>query len=136
MERPPVWRPARTVWAPCFQLSPNGTGGWSEKVLHSFGNGSDGIFPRDGSVHFDSAGNLYGTTSGGGVNGTGTVFKMTPVQGGSWSETVLHNFGAANGSDGDYPEGSLILDHAGNLYGMSYLGGGHYNSGTVFSITP
>ena len=118
-----------------FQLSPNGTGGWSEKVLHSFGNGSDGIFP-DGSVHFDSAGNLYGTTSGGGVNGTGTVFKMTPAQGDSWSETVLHNFGAANGSDGDYPEGSLILDHAGNLYGMSYLGGGHYNSGTVFEITP
>lgn len=70
------------------------------------------------------------------MNGTGTVFKLTPTQGGSWDETVLHNFDAANGSDGDYPEGSLILDHAGNLYGTSNLGGGHYNSGTVFQLTP
>ena len=118
-----------------FELSPHANGDWSEKVLYSFGNGIDGAQPYAGLV-FDAGGNLYGATAAGGVNGTGTVFKLTPTQGGSWDETVLHNFDAANGSDGDYPEGSLILDHAGNLYGTSNLGGGHYNSGTVFQLTP
>ena len=61
-------------------------------MLHSFGNGADGTFPEGGLV-FDGAGNLYGATYNGGVNNTGAVFKMTPMQGGGWSETILHNFG-------------------------------------------
>ncbi len=74
--------------------------------------------------------------AGGGVNGTGTVFEMTPAGGGNWSETVLHNFGPAfYTGDGNRPLGGLILDMNGNLYGLTYSGG-TYNAGTVFEVTP
>jgi uncharacterized repeat protein (TIGR03803 family) len=60
-----------------FQLK-HGTGGaWPEKVSHSFGKGKDGGAPLAGLI-LDSAGNLYGTTSAGGVNESGTVFEITP----------------------------------------------------------
>ena len=118
-----------------FELFPNGTGGWDERVLHSFGNGADGTFPEAGLV-FDGAGNLYGATYNGGVNNTGAVFKMTPMQGGGWSETILHNFGPLFGEDGNSPLGSLILDNVGNLYGTTNAGGGPYNAGTVSEVGP
>ena len=60
-----------------FELLPNGDGGWTETVIHSFGAGSDGFGPWDGMV-MDSNGNLYGTTEGGGIHGGGTVFEITP----------------------------------------------------------
>jgi uncharacterized repeat protein (TIGR03803 family) len=99
-------------------------------VLHSF-NGSDGSHPQAGLI-FDAAGNLYGTTYGGGASGYGTVFKLTPNADGSWTESVLHSF---NGSDGSSPFAGLIFDAAGNLYGTTSLGGGS-NFGTVFKLTP
>ena len=102
-------------------------------MLHSF-NGTDGSGPDAGLVRFGSLSDLYGTTSYGGVNGAGTVFELTPTQGGNWIETVLHNFSLVGG-DGNEPEGSLIFDPSGNLYGMTELGG-TYNSGAVFEITP
>jgi uncharacterized repeat protein (TIGR03803 family) len=117
-----------------FELTPQASGGWTEKVLHSFGNGTDGIGPR-GSLVFDGAGNLYGTTYDGGkyyLYG-GTVFKLTPKVDGSWKEKVLHSFG--NGADGDQPYANLIFDAAGNLYGTTFVGG-TYNGGTVFELTP
>ena len=83
-----------------FELSPTAGGGWTEKVLHSFGSGTDGQCPYAGLI-FDAAGNLYGTTDGGGIHGGGTVFELTPTGGGGWTEKVLHSFG--NGTDGDYP---------------------------------
>jgi uncharacterized repeat protein (TIGR03803 family) len=119
-----------------FELSPREDGGWSEKVLHSFGNGSDGAGPV-GSLIFDGAGNLYGTTSGGGIHngcsgGCGTVFELTPREGGSWSETILHNFGHR---DGTVPQAGLIFDATGNLYSTTSQGG-IYDGGTVFSMQP
>jgi uncharacterized repeat protein (TIGR03803 family) len=116
-----------------FELTPHSNGSWTERVLLSF-NGSDGASPQGSLVRFGSSANLYGTTSNGGVNGAGAVFEMTPTQGGNWTETVLHNF-SATGGDGTYPQGSLLFDSAGNLYGATSLGG-TYNSGTVFEITP
>jgi uncharacterized repeat protein (TIGR03803 family) len=120
-----------------FELTPTEGGGWTEQVLHSFGNG-DGFSPEAGLI-FDAAGNLYGTTSGGGAYqcgsygfGCGTVFELTPTEGG-WTEQVLHNFG--NGGDGANPYASLIFDGAGNLYSTTEYGGS-YNSGTVFELTP
>lgn len=83
-----------------FELTPRQGGGWTESVLHSFGNGVDGTQPDAGLI-FDATGNLYGTTSGGGIHNYGTVFKLTPGQGGGWTETVLHSFG--NGEDGVLP---------------------------------
>ena len=115
-----------------FEMMPNGSGGWTEKVLYSFGNGTDGAYLYAGLI-FDTAGNLYGTTSGGGDYGGGTVFELTPQEGGGWTEKKLHNF--YYGTDGSGPFASLIFDAEGNLYGTTTYGGSH-NGGTVFEITP
>jgi uncharacterized repeat protein (TIGR03803 family) len=117
-----------------FELTPSGT----ETVLWSFGNGTDGQYPSSGLV-FDAEGNLYGTTSGGGAYGGGTVFELSPPSGGSgsWTETILHSFGAEK--DGASPVASLILDAGGNLYGTTSYGTGsgcRATCGVVFKVTP
>jgi uncharacterized repeat protein (TIGR03803 family) len=116
-----------------FELTPNGGGGWTETILHRFGNGTDAAQPLYGSLIFDAAGNLYGTTRAGGTYSTGTVFELTPNGSGSWTETVLYSFG--NGTDGSSPFGSLTFDAVGNLYGTTEVGG-TYDLGTVFELTP
>ena len=98
-----------------FELTPAGGGTWTEKVLYSF-NGTDGNGPIGGLL-FDAAGNLYGTTVGGGTYLAGTAFELTPAGGGTWTEKVLHSFG--NGTDGTSPYAGLIFDAAGNLYGTT-----------------
>ncbi len=118
-----------------FQLTPSAGGLWSESVLHSFGGSStDGRDPW-GPVTLDSAGDVYGETNNGGTLAEGTVYELTR-SGESWNESVLHNFG--NGTDGMFPQGNLIFDHAGNLYGTAILGGAYFgyrdNGGTVFQI--
>ena len=97
-------------------------------LLHAFGGANgDGQNPNAGLV-LDESGNVYGTTMWGGADGRGVVFKMT--SGGS--ETVEYSFQGA--ADGEYPNGGLIQDGKGNLYGTANLGGA-YNYGTVFKIT-
>jgi uncharacterized repeat protein (TIGR03803 family) len=85
-------------------------------------------------VIIDSAGNLYGETAqGSGQTFYGSVFKLTPGTGGTYTETQLVKF--AQQTLGSEPEGGLILDSAGNLYGTTEsggLGGG----GIVFEVTP
>ncbi|MGA8878486.1 MAG: choice-of-anchor tandem repeat GloVer-containing protein [Candidatus Korobacteraceae bacterium] len=115
-----------------FKLSPMVGGGWAETVLHNFGNGMDGQNP-DACLIFDGAGNLYGTTTSGGVNSLGTVFELSPAAGGDWMETVLHSFG--NGTDGVLPYAGVTLDASGNIYGTT-SGGGIHATGTVFEVTP
>ncbi len=115
-----------------FELSPKAGGGWTEKVLHNFGNGTDGSNPVGGLI-FDGAGNLYGTAQHGGPYGGGSAFELTPKAGGGWTETVLHNFG--NGTDGSQSSGGVIFDAAGNLYGTTWVGGA-YGAGIVFELTP
>ena len=115
-----------------FELIPQQGGGWTEKLLHSFGQGTDGANPV-GALILDANGNLYGTTSAGGGHAAGMVFELTPQSGGTWTETALHHF--RNGSDGAFPRAGLIFDAAGNLYGTTYAGGGHA-AGTVFQMTP
>src|ERR1017187_10338672 len=122
-----------TGFGTVFELTPAADGTWAEKVLYSFGNGTDGSIPDSGLI-FDADGNLYGTTTQGGTfNQTGTVFELTPAAGGIGTEKVLHSFG--NGTDGTYPEGGLIFDAAGNLYGTTWGGGAQGNGGTVFELT-
>jgi uncharacterized repeat protein (TIGR03803 family) len=84
----------------------------------------------------DAAGNLYGTTMLGVTEtscggGCGTLFKLTPGTGGSWTYKVVHDFG--KGTDGYHPSGDLILDSTGNLYGTTQAGGAQ-GSGMVFEI--
>lgn len=115
-----------------FEVSPNGSGGWTQTVLYSFTGGADGANPADADVIFDKAGNLYGTTAGGGAKNLGVVFELSPSSGG-WTETVLHSF--AGGLDWNNPYSGLLFDQAGNLYGTTY-GGGPYGDGTVFQLKP
>src|SRR5580692_8807832 len=107
-----------------FELTPTTKGKWDRRILHSF-SGKDGANPFSALI-FDSAGNLYSTTSQGGNLsgcggvGCGVVFKLSPDANGKWTETVLHVF---NGKNGAIPYASLVFDTAGNLYGTTGLGG-------------
>ena len=118
-----------------FKLAPNGSGGYTESVLHSFTGGSDGAGPYAGLI-MDSGGNLYGTTEAGGGSGYwGTVFKLAPNGNGGYTESVLHSF--AGGSDGAEPTfAGLINDASGNLYGTTSGGEVSNDYGTVFKLTP
>jgi uncharacterized repeat protein (TIGR03803 family) len=113
-----------------FELSASG-GSWSERVIHSFAGGSDGSFPSGGLV-FDSDGNLYGVTSGGGSASNGTVFELTPG-GDSWTESVIFTFGTTTGFTGQSPQCALAIDASGNLYGTTLAGG--YGLGVVFELS-
>ncbi len=96
-------------------------------------NGTNGFSPASDLVA-DVAGNLYGTAPGGGQFNCGTVFQFTPPAnfGALWTEATLYNF--AGSSDGCGPNGKLVLDVAGNLYGTTRLGG--IGVGTAFELSP
>src|SRR5262245_22752685 len=79
-------------------------------ALHQFTGGTDGAFP-EGAVLRDAAGNLYGTTTSGGI-GDGTVYKIDSTG----NETILFTFQTVNGI---FPASPLIQDLAGNLYGIA-----------------
>ncbi len=101
----------------------------------------------------DSAGNLYGTTGYGGTgncvllggnDGCGTVYELSPPtqKGGAWTETILYSFPTAK--QGYLPNGNLVFDSAGNLYGATMFGGGEGTTcdsyyqycGAVFELSP
>jgi len=122
-----------------------------EKLLYSFqgptaANGQDGEGPGD--LISDEKGNLYGVTAGGGIciqvhfetYPCGTVFELSPPvsTGGSWTETVIYEFGT-NPLDGQGPRGNLIRDKQGNLYGTTFNSGGGvdaYGCGNFFELSP
>jgi len=124
-----------------FELSPSSLKGgtWTYTVLHAFcslDNCADGASPR-GTIVFDAAGNLYGTTASG--SGRGTVFELSPGNGG-WTETVLYIF-CPNGGfpcpDGAFPQAGVTLDKFGNIYGTTLQGGANeQEGGTIFKLTP
>jgi uncharacterized repeat protein (TIGR03803 family) len=102
-------------------------------VLHAFGSGDDGAGVWS-SVVFDSQGNLYGTTSGGGAHQAGTVYELTPQEDGNWTEAILYNF-LSSPSDGAGPFGGVTVGPGGNLYGTTQVDGNdHY--GTVYELSP
>jgi uncharacterized repeat protein (TIGR03803 family) len=115
-----------------FELSPNGSGGWKQTVLHTFAAPPDGANPLFSPAIFDKSGNLYGTTQWGGAFNVGTVFELSPV-GASWTVNILYSF--TGGADGGHPAAGLILDEAGNLYGTGQTGGANAQ-GTVFKVAP
>jgi uncharacterized repeat protein (TIGR03803 family) len=137
-----------------YELSPPAKQGdpWTETVLYSFRGGKDG-YVASGDLVFDKTGNLYGATLFGGGKGTtcdslyggqcGTIFKLSPpkTKGGKWTEKVLQSFGG--GADGASPNGGLVLDSKGVIYGTTSSGGnqsckgdGYLGCGTVFKLAP
>ena len=105
-------------------------------VLYTFTGGGDGGIPT-GSLVLDSAGNLYGTTLGGGAFSQGTVFMLTNTG----QERSLYSFTATGQSDGMEPAAGLVRDSSGTLYGTTFYGGGgscfdgfNPGCGTVFKI--
>lgn len=96
-----------------FGLGRGSVRNWYELVLYSFGGGQmDG----PGTLVSDRAGNLYGVSNG----NWGTVYELIPNRGASgWTYKTLHQFD--DGLDGGDPNGDLILDSAGNLYGTTSL---------------
>jgi len=105
-----------------FRIAPTGV----FSTLYSFQGGADGSSPQSFLIQ-DALGLLYGTTSGGGAYGGGTVFRIA-----STTKTTLHSFGS--GSDGSAPLGGLAFDSGGNLYGTTSAGGTHGN-GAVFVLS-
>ena len=106
---------------------------WYRVIVHCFNTNGDGASPQ-GVLTFDTHGNIYGTTNGGGSGAVGIVYKLTPNhQRPGWSETVLYTF--QGGSDGAYPAAGVVLDNAGNVYGTTSQGGSA-GVGTVFELTP
>ena len=116
-----------------FAMTPNGSGGWTEAVIHNFGDAEDGYIPQEGTLILDGSGNLYGTCSEGGRHMAGTAFEMSPNGSGGWTEAVIHNFGS--GTDGTDPFAGMVFDGSGNLYGTT-AGGGGADDGVVFMMTP
>jgi uncharacterized repeat protein (TIGR03803 family) len=109
-----------------FKINANGF--YSQ--IHAFGQGTDGIQPYAGLI-VDAAGNLYGTTSGGGgFCNCGTVFELAN---GTWSESILYSFAGFGHADGQQPECKLVMDAIGHIYGTT-IGGGASNVGVVFRV--
>ena len=122
-----------------YEMSPPAQkgGSWTETILYNFQSGKDGYLPQ-GDLTFDTAGNLYGATIYGGGYGVcnapyyqycGTIFRLRPpkAKGGKWTEKVLYSFkGGTKGKpdgDGAEPNGGLVLDSKGAIYGTTFYGG-------------
>ena len=124
-----------------FELSPPSAPGalWTETIIYSFGhsNRTDGTLPTGGLAIRDGV--LYGSTMDSQRVGYGTIFQLTPPlrPGDPWTQTILHNFGRPHGTgpDGTVPNGSVVMDAAGNIYGTTQ-DGGDYGYGTVWELSP
>ena len=112
-------------------------GSWTENVLHAF-TGPDGAIPNAGVV-FGPDGELYGTTSVGGL-GVGTVFNLKPPATAcltaicNWTESVLTSLAySCDGAIIGY--GDVAFDASGAIYATTIFAG-HYDVGTIFSVVP
>jgi uncharacterized repeat protein (TIGR03803 family) len=119
-----------------FELSPNGIGGWTRGVIHTFTGGAGGGEPYAG-LTLDATGNLYGTATVGGTStnctgGCGVVFKLTSNGSGGWSYGVIHSFDSSRGAN---PRAGVVFDISGNLYGVTYEGGSA-GYGVAYKLSP
>jgi uncharacterized repeat protein (TIGR03803 family) len=118
-------------YSSAFELSPNGNGGWTPTVFHTFITrcllGPNPV----GAPVIDKAGNFYGATYRGGANKLGTIYKIT-FRNGKWREKALYSFTGPVG-DGRNPTAGIVLDASGNIYGTTFRGG-PYDNGTVFEL--
>lgn len=116
-----------------YELSPKDKGAWKERLLYSFqDNGIDGN-SSIGNLVADSAGNLYGTTSAGGIAGLGTIFALKPGAHKSWNESVVHSFTGV--PDGALAYNGMVGDGTGVFYGATTHGGAE-DEGAIYKFTP
>jgi uncharacterized repeat protein (TIGR03803 family) len=123
-----------------FKLTPplHPGGSWGETIPYNFQGNGDGSLPN--GLTKGKNGALLGTTGLGGASNKGTVFELSPISGGQWSETILYSF--LGGQDGSSPLSGVTLDLAGNLYGTTAWGGdlncaaGNPGCGTVYKLNP
>jgi uncharacterized repeat protein (TIGR03803 family) len=129
-----------------FQLAPSASDPnvWVKTDMYTFTNSN---LPRGyeltAPLTIDAGGNVYGTTLEGGTIGGGTAFMLKPRPGvaGKWNYTALFDFAPPSGKSpnpsitGSSPNGGLVLDSVGNLYGTTKAGGSG-GRGTFFSLTP
>jgi uncharacterized repeat protein (TIGR03803 family) len=114
-----------------YELSPRLVGEWDGRVIYSFQTENDGNSPISNLVR-DAAGNLYGTTSEGGL-GSGIIFKLSPIGGGQWTESVVHPFEGP--PDGGFSYNGMVPDRFGSFYGAT-VHGGTDDDGCVYKFTP
>jgi uncharacterized repeat protein (TIGR03803 family) len=108
------------------------SGTWTYSVIHSFTGGTtDGANPFC-SLAIGTTGAVYGTTMLGGAHSYGTVFRVSPVKGGGWTESVLYSF--TDGKDGAYPTAGVVLGAKGVSFGTTTAGGAS-DGGVVFKLT-
>jgi len=110
-----------------FEVS-GGKHAWATKAIYNFSLLTGG-FPEGGVIR-DMSGALYGTAGLGDEDGCGNVFELKPHRG-TWAEMTLHNFSYSD--DGCVPVGELVHDSAGDLYGVTGIGGTN-GEGTVFEL--
>jgi uncharacterized repeat protein (TIGR03803 family) len=117
-----------------YELSPQSNGTWLETVLFAFQATGTGAEPEQGTLTFDAAGALYGSTIFGATSfpGNGVIYKLAR-SGAGWKETVLYEFQGQ--PDGSGPEDSPLLMRGGTLFGTTVAGGSSDN-GTVFELKP
>lgn len=113
-----------------YALRPNGDS-WRFGVIHTFTGGADGSGGSAGRLLIDPAGNIFGVCTAGGVNGFGTVYEVSRVNG-QTQFTTLYAF--SDSPDGALPYSGLTFDKAGNLYGTTYYAGATDN-GTVYKLS-
>ena len=101
-----------------YELQRTSTG-YRYLLLYSF-HQNEGDFPS-GGLTFDQAGNLYGTTNAGGAALLGTIFELLHGSNGTWTESTLYTFQGT--SDGMFPDGGVVFDASGNLFGTTANGG-------------
>ena len=128
--------------APRPSIPPSPLTPWNETVLYRFQGTTDGAYPGYGDLTFDSAGNIYGTTSQAGVSsaqcfplGCGVVFKLTH-SGQGYTESVIYSF--TGGTDGSWPVGAVVFNSTGEAYTTagSLNPSGANGGGTVIELTP
>ncbi len=114
-----------------YQVSPDGKGDWSFRVVHTFTGFGDGGAGSAGRLLADGDGSIYGVATIGGNYGYGTVFQLVPGKDGSWTQHTLYSFKGQ--PDASYPYGGLVRDAAGHFYGTTYYGGA-YGIGAVYKL--
>jgi uncharacterized repeat protein (TIGR03803 family) len=115
-----------------YQLTPNDSGAWTERILHTFTGGADGSGGSAGRLLLNDDSHIFGVCTTGGAHGAGTVYELIPTAAGEFGVNVLYAF---NGEpDAGFPYGTIVSDGRGNLYGTTYYAGAN-DLGTIYRLS-